>query len=86
MSAPDASDAKARPAVFAATVPKAAAKRSPDANADSATSSAALIASGEELLVRLDPGLFRTFLELVFRPLAPPFAIQVSLGLAPNRI
>ena len=86
VSAPEASEARARLVVFAATVPKAAAKRSPDANADIATSSAALIVLAEELLLRPDPGLLRSFFELVFRPLTPPFAIQVSIGLGVNRI
>ena len=45
LSAPVAMDARARLVVFAATVPKAAASFSPEANAARARSSAALIDS-----------------------------------------
>jgi len=53
LSAPDAMEAKARLVVFAATVPNAAANRSPAAKALNATSSAALIESVEASLRRL---------------------------------
>ena len=55
LSAPDAREAKASPAVLAAAVPKAAASLRLDANAAIAICSPALIASSEEtrwLLVR----------------------------------
>jgi hypothetical protein len=48
LSAPDAKDAKASPAVLAATVPKAAASFRVEANAAMAICSPALIASSEE--------------------------------------
>ncbi len=48
LSAPDANEAKASPAVLAATVPKAAASLSPEANAAIAICSPALIASSED--------------------------------------
>lgn len=58
LSAPEASEAKASPAVLAATVPNAAASFKPEANAASAICSPALIASSEEI-VRSLPELFR---------------------------
>jgi len=48
LSAPDAKEAKASPAVFAAAVPKAAASFRLEANAAIAISSPALIASSED--------------------------------------
>ena len=48
LSAPDANEAKASPAVLAATVPKAAASLSPEAKAAIAICSPALIASSED--------------------------------------
>jgi hypothetical protein len=50
LSAPDAKEAKASPAVFAAAVPNAAASLRLDANAAMAICSPALIASSEEIL------------------------------------
>jgi hypothetical protein len=50
LSAPDAREAKASPAVLAAAVPKAAASLRLDANAAIAICSPALIASSEETL------------------------------------
>jgi len=53
LSAPVAMDARAKLVVFAATVPKAAASFSPEANAARARSSAALIDSLEGEISRL---------------------------------
>jgi hypothetical protein len=68
LSAPDAREAKASPAVLAAAVPKAAASLRLDANAAIAICSPALIASSEEtlwLVARASPlvSLFLDFLE-----------------------
>jgi len=65
LSAPDAKEAKASPAVFAAAVPKAAASFRLEANAAIAICSPALIASSEDtrLFVR-GPRLESFFLEL----------------------
>ncbi len=63
LSAPDASEASAKPAVLAATVPKAAASLSPEANAAIAICSPALIASSEETIgFILDSTRFERFL------------------------
>lgn len=64
LSAPDAKEARANPAVLAATLPNAAASLRPEANAAIAICSPALIASSEStLLLGLD--LFRV--KRVFR-------------------
>src|SRR6266508_3062714 len=59
LSAPEANEARARPAVLAATVPKAAASFKPEANAAIAICSPALIASPEDTC-RLLRDTFRT--------------------------
>ncbi len=68
MSAPDAKEARARPAVLAATVPKAAASFKPEAKAAIAICSPALIASSEETCRSLFDGFRTDAVLLGFRP------------------
>jgi hypothetical protein len=80
LSAPVANDARARPVVLAATVPKAAASFKPDPKADNATFSAALIASTVGSFEGLGPTrALLPRLELLRRRLLPGLGIHVDI-------